>query len=295
MDGTGAIDVQTSGPSVHKGKCVQCHMPPTGYEHDGATGTAGNHLFAIITPEQAKTTTLDFGDYGVKPMPYSACTTCHSRQGDDQAVWLQNTLTQRQTAMHSWDDQVTEALATAAGYLGYSAADAAATIEAANTAINAKPMSSWSPRELAFQKAFTNQAFVESEGSWGIHNWDYARRVILTARDEAQSIGPQAADTPWSIKLTASKTLVRRYHRVRLRGAVKTASGLPASGVVVTIQKRWAGRSWSTWRKVTLNSAGGFTRWVRLNRHGSIYWRVIAPSDGDNLRTVMRRLRIRVR
>lgn len=293
MDGTGAIDVPEGGPGVHKGRCVQCHMPPTGYEHDGATATAGNHLFAIITPEQAETTTLDFGSSGVKPMPYSACTTCHSRSGDDRAIWLQDTMTDRRAIMHKWDAQVTEALATAAGHLGYQGVDDAAAIDAANTAINAKPAASWTARELAFQKAFTNQSFVESEGSWGIHNWQYASAVILKARDQARSIQAQAA-APWTITFKASKTAVRRYQRVRLRGTVKTASGVAGSGVI-TIQKRWAGGHWSTWRKVRLNSSGSFSRLVRLNRHGSIYWRVVMPAGGDNLKTVTKSVRIRVR
>ena len=294
MDGTGAIDVTPAGPSVHRGKCVQCHMPPTGYEHDGATGTAGNHLFAIITPEQARSTTLDFGSYGVRSMPYSACTTCHSRSGDHEALWLEDTLTDRQAAMHRWDGQVTAALATAAGYLGYQGADPAAAIAAANTGINAKPASTWTSRELAFQKAYTNRSFVESEGSWGIHNWPYAKAVILKAREQARSIQAQAASTPWKLRLKGSRTAVRRYQRVRLTGSVKTSAGLAGSGVV-TIQKRWAGQSWSTWRKAGLNTNGGFSRVVKLNRRGSIYFRLLMPADGDNLKTVGARIRIRVR
>jgi len=27
-----------------------------------------------------------------------------------------------------------------------------------------------------------------SEGSWGIHNWDYARTVILKALEQARSV-----------------------------------------------------------------------------------------------------------
>ena len=49
MNGTGAIDVPQGSPSVHKGKCVQCHMPPTGWGREGA-GTAANHVFEIIEP-----------------------------------------------------------------------------------------------------------------------------------------------------------------------------------------------------------------------------------------------------
>ena len=92
MDGYGAIDVE-SVPSVHKGKCIQCHMPPTSYGR-GSTQLGGNHTFNIITPETAvdaspipvstataistvgsvTTTTLTVTQ---DSMPYSACSTCH--------------------------------------------------------------------------------------------------------------------------------------------------------------------------------------------------------------------------
>ena len=51
MDGYGAIDVQ-SFPSVHKGKCIQCHMAPTSYSR-GSVQLGGNHTFTIIEPEVA--------------------------------------------------------------------------------------------------------------------------------------------------------------------------------------------------------------------------------------------------
>jgi hypothetical protein len=51
MDGYGAIDV-SSFPSVHKGKCVQCHMPPTSISR-GNVQLGGNHTFNIIEPEVA--------------------------------------------------------------------------------------------------------------------------------------------------------------------------------------------------------------------------------------------------
>ena len=90
MNGTGAIDVPQGSPSVHKGKCVQCHMPPTGYGREGA-GTAANHVFEIIEPDDAKEARATVSSAAgapaaPMPMPYSACTTCHSRPGDDQAV-----------------------------------------------------------------------------------------------------------------------------------------------------------------------------------------------------------------
>ena len=51
MAGYGAIGVDEI-PSVHEGKCVQCHMPPTSYAR-GSAQLGGNHTFTIIEPEVA--------------------------------------------------------------------------------------------------------------------------------------------------------------------------------------------------------------------------------------------------
>ena len=124
MDGYGAIDV-ASFPSVHKGKCIQCHMPPTSYSR-GAVQLGGNHTFNIITPAEANEATpvpilttsatvagtpnviTNTITYDV--MPYSACSTCHSRatqrvtethrysHGDDKPAAGTNTVTISQIA-----------------------------------------------------------------------------------------------------------------------------------------------------------------------------------------------------
>jgi hypothetical protein len=181
INGTGAIDVPQGSPSVHKGKCVQCHMPPTTLSR-GEKQLGANHTFKIITPAVAAGVTPVTSGALTTTMPFSACTTCHSRPGDDAAMWLQDTLTDRQTAMHSWNDQVTTALTAAAKRLGFK------STAAANTAINKKPMKKWTAGQRAFQKSFTNQSYVVSEGSWGLHNWEYARTVILKALEQAKSV-----------------------------------------------------------------------------------------------------------
>ena len=106
MDGYGAIDV-SAFPSVHKGKCVQCHMPPTSISR-GSVQLGGNHTFNIIMPEVAleaspiavatavatsapaagtgmitKTTTITKDS-----MPYSACSTCHANNNGVKATPL---------------------------------------------------------------------------------------------------------------------------------------------------------------------------------------------------------------
>ncbi len=186
MDGSGGIDVRRGAASVHKGKCVQCHMPPTGWDRHGLVpATGANHTFEIIEPGVAAKalTTKPFQTTGTKlPMPYSACTTCHSRADDNLATWLQGKIDARQKAMHASNDQVTAALTVAAKKLGFK------STAAANTAINKKPVKKWTKNQMRFQKAFTNQSYVVAEGSWGIHNWDYARTVILTALSQARSV-----------------------------------------------------------------------------------------------------------
>ena len=92
--------------------------------------------------------------------------------------------------MHAWNDQVTAALTKAAKRLGFK------STAAANTAINKIKPSKWTKGQMAFQKSFTNQSYIVSEGSWGIHNWDYARTVILKALEQARSVKKVALTRP---------------------------------------------------------------------------------------------------
>ena len=189
MNGVGAIDVPQGSPSVHKGKCVECHMPPTTISR-GDIQLGANHTFSIIEPAMAAgVDPVPFSTPSASPsspvmttMPFSACTTCHSRPNDDAAMWLQDTLDDRQAAMLGWNEQVTVALTTAAKRLGFK------DVAKANTAINKIKPSKWTRGQRAFQKSFTNQSYIVSEGSWGIHNWDYARTVILKALEQARSV-----------------------------------------------------------------------------------------------------------
>ena len=189
MDGTGAIGVTQGSVSVHKGACVQCHMVPTDYDRNAVPMTGANHVFAIVEPEvamEARTTANIAG--AVRPMPRSSCSKCHAKEGDPYASYLQDTLDNRQAQMRTWDAEVGDELNLAAGRLGYAATADASALEVANAAINEIPQADWSASELAFQSAFTNRQYIESEGSWGIHNWDYARTVILKALEQAKSV-----------------------------------------------------------------------------------------------------------
>jgi len=266
MNGTGAIDVPQGSPSVHKGKCVQCHMPPTGYNtYDGSVGTAANHVFRIIQPMEAVGASATISLAGVPttlPMPYSACSKCHSRPGDEQALWIQNTLTDRQDAMKAWDAQTTSLLGAAASRLGFAGADNATKVANANSALNDIGQSKWTANDLNFQKAFTNQQYIESEGSWGIHNWDYARTVILKAQSEATAVASQAVVT-----ISASKTSVKKNTTVKYSGKVRTS----ATGKV-TIQKKKGSGSWKKWKTVNL-SKGSYSASLKMTSKGTFYFR----------------------
>jgi len=183
MNGTGAIGVPQGTVSVHKDKCVNCHMVPTDYDRNGVPMTGANHVFAIVEPDVAAEA-LSTGNIGgvKKPMPYSSCSSCHAKAGDPYAQYLSGTFENRQAQMHVWDDEVGTELTAAAARLGY------ASTSAAVSAINKKSQADWNESELAFQSAYTNRTFVESEGSWGIHNWAYAREVILKSLEQAQSV-----------------------------------------------------------------------------------------------------------
>ena len=235
MDGYGAIDVQ-SFPSVHKGKCIQCHMPPTSYSR-GSVQMGANHTFTIIEPEvavealpipiaTATTSGDDLPEPDVSPvvtttitktqdsMPYSACSTCHNNnqkptpvvvssvasptptagrpitvavtqnvanQGD-KALWLQDTIDQRQEWTHAKITEIHTELNAGAVRLGY--ADEAA----AHEALVAIPEADRTFGQTNFLKAFTNVGYVESEGSFGLHNWDYSRAIVNVALAQARAV-----------------------------------------------------------------------------------------------------------
>ncbi len=79
IDGYGAIDV-SAFPSVHKGKCVQCHMPPTTLSR-GDIQLGANHTFDIIEPADATAVTP------VAVQDHDAVAGCNpGRRDDDHAV-----------------------------------------------------------------------------------------------------------------------------------------------------------------------------------------------------------------
>jgi hypothetical protein len=282
MDGYGAIDV-AAYPSVHKGKCIQCHMAPTSISR-GAVQKGGNHTFEIITPvvaAEAKAKTDPAAEtWDIEGMPYSACTTCHARTYqngygetvvDAQALWLQDTIDQRQTWTHGKVDQIHSLLDAAAKRLGY--ADEAAAQEA----LVAKAASDRTTSETTFLKAWTNVGYVESEGSFGLHNWDYSRQIVNTAIWEAESVEAEPAPAPWSVSFKANKTSVKKNTKVKLSGTIAPAEAMTFGHATVTIQK-YTGGAWKKWKKVNCSTAGTYSISVKMTKTGTYKLRAMMPA-----------------
>jgi hypothetical protein len=338
MDGYGAIDV-AAFPSVHKGKCVQCHMPPTSYSR-GSVQLGGNHTFTIIEPEEAvealpipiasatakatawpnpatsvvtttKTLTQD-------SMPYSACSTCHNNnqkptpvpvstvttaavpsatptaisvtvtqnvanQGD-KALWLQDTIDQRQEWTHAKVDEIWVVLQTAAAHLGYpnvAGNTPAEDAQIARDALVAVPANQWTTAERAFLSSFTNVEFVDSEGSYGLHNWDYSRQIVNTAMMQAKVAQTGVVvKMPWKVTFKLSKSSVKSGAKVTFSGTVMTAKGVSGAGKV-KIMKRVSG-VWKVWKSTSLKADGSYSLTVKMATKGTFYMRALMPADSLN-------------
>lgn len=339
MDGYGAVDV-SSFPSVHKGKCIQCHMPPTSWSR-GSVQLGANHTFNIIRPKTAMaaspvpvatattvetstpepngpevvTTTLTVTQ---DVMPYSACSTCHSNNngvkavpqpistetatpdpnaiplavtvtitqnanqsavsnssGGDRALWLQDTIVQRQTWTKAKIDAVYKSLDKAATVLGYADRDAA------RTALVEKPANTWTTAERAFLSGLTNVEFVASEGSYGLHNWDYSREIVNKAMQQAKVAQTGVVvRLPWVVKLKLSKSTMKVGAKVTFSGTVTTAKGVAGTGAV-KIAKRVSG-AWKAWKSAKLTSGGKYTLKVKMTKSGQFYFRAVMPADDLN-------------
>ncbi|MGE5228189.1 MAG: multiheme c-type cytochrome, partial [Deltaproteobacteria bacterium] len=336
MEGYGAIDV-SSFPSVHKDKCVECHMPPTSVSR-GSVQLGGNHTFNIIEPEvaleaspipvvttSAVATASPSGTITTTntvtwdSMPYSACSTCHSNNngvratprpistttatpnptasplrvtvtinqtanqaawgnssGGDRAVWLQDTIEQRQDWTKAKIAEIWAVLEAVAVDNGY--ADA----QAARDALVDTPSNTWTTTVRAFLSSFTNVEFVESEGSFGLHNWDYSREIVNKAMMQAKiAESGVLVKLPYKVTFKISKSPVKAGAKVTFSGTVKTAKGVAAAGTV-KIMKR-VGGVWKVWQRTTLKSDGSYKLTKKMTTKGSFYMRGLMPADSLNL------------
>jgi hypothetical protein len=344
MDGYGAIDVQAF-PSVHKGKCIQCHMPPTSYSRGSIQG-GGNHTFTIIEPEVAnETVPIPIASATTRAtatptptdtatplalravvtttvtktqdnMPYSACSTCHNNnqrptpvpvatvaststptataspiqvsvtitqnvanQGD-KALWLQDTIEQRQAWTTAKVAEIKTELDAGANRLGYVATANDRAYEVAQAALVAIPEADRTFGQTNFLKAFTNVGYVESEGSFGLHNWDYSRAIVNVALAEARAV---TAVTPsprsWVVTMKASKSSISVGKKVKFRGLVLTGWGLAGKGTL-TIQRKLGNGAWKKWTTVNLATGGTYGKTLKMTKKGSWKVRGYMPGDG---------------
>ena len=215
MNGTGAIGVPQGLPGVHKSKCVQCHMPPTSYGFGGLQ-KGGNHTFKVIYPVVATNATASGS---TSTMPYSACSTCHDNQGD-KALWLQDTIDQRQGAMKAKYATVATDLHNAGLRMGFTA-PANATTDASyngwlNTTLNTKGSANWSPDELRWQKALHRLDLHRGRGQLG-----YPQLAVRLAGDhrsgDLRQPGRKGTSDPDAQALQEERQEEREGHLLRYR------------------------------------------------------------------------------
>jgi Cytochrome c554 and c-prime len=356
MDGYGAIDV-SAFPSVHKGKCIQCHMPPTSLSR-GSVQLGGNHTFNIITPADAvdaspvpyATATASVATATPVPsgtpvitttltvtqdsMPVSACSTCHNKvnpvkenpepvatttatpipdasplkvtvtvlqnanqnpvanmTGGDKALWLQDTIDQRQswTKMMVGDGVATgpggfiitgkigDVLQSAAANMGYANAQDAydALVPLAN---NVRTTA-----ERAFLTSFTNSEFVVSEGSFGLHNWDYSREIVNAAMSQAKiAQSGVVVKLPWKVTLKLSKSSMKVNTSVTFSGTVKTARGVAGTGQVFLYKLKKPSGQWLRWQLIDLKADGSWSLTKKMTSKGTFNFRATMPGNSLN-------------
>jgi len=268
-----------------------------------STPTATTSPWASPTP--IVTTYID-----ESTMPYSACSTCHNNnvnstatpqpiltttpspqpvgkiavtvtrvmqnQGD-KALWLQDTLDQRQASMHAQYDAVTSALHAAGLRMGFiqpvaSPAKGVSVDQSyvtwLNGVLNGLGAPSWNTAEVLWQDGYTDWTYVAGEGSWGIHNWQYDSLVIQAALNFANRV-----DT------TKQVVTLKAYKSLLLLNAIDIFSGTvtPATKGTITIQRKSSG-NWLAWKTVTVGSTGHFSIKVKMTKKGTYYLRAFYPA-----------------
>ena len=108
----------------------------------------------------------------------------------------------------------------------------------------------------ALPQGFTNVEFVASEGSFGLHNWDYSREIVNMAMQQAKVAQTGVVvKLPWAVTFKPCRSpRSRPVTTVKFSGTVKTAKGVPGAGKV-KIMKRVSG-VWKVWKTATLNVDG---------------------------------------
>lgn len=157
-----------------------------------------------------------------------------------------------------------------------------ADVDEAQTALVAKPSNTWTAAERAFLSAFTNVEFVESEGSFGIHNWAYTVDIVGAAQEQAEIAKTGVVvRMPWKVTFKQSKTNIRAGTKVKYSGTVKTSKGVAGTGTKVRIMKRVHG-VWKVWKSTRVKANGSYSLTVKMTTKGRFYMRAFKLADDFN-------------
>ncbi len=111
------------------------------------------------------------------------------------------------------------------------------------------------------------------------------------------AMDPAPEPRKYLASMKVSSQRVKRNRRVRFNSAVQTGWGIAASGMQMRLIYKKRGGNWHTWKKVTLNLNGSFSRSYKMTmRRGTYYFKVKVPGDGGlKLTTYSRYKKIVVR
>jgi hypothetical protein len=233
------------------------------------------------TPQPVSTTTAT-PTPGASPLKVTVTITQNANQaavgnmnGGDRALWLQDTIDQRQTWTKAKVADIWAALDQAAKNLGY------ADTDAAHTALIAMTPAERTTAQNAFLASFTNNEFVDSEGSYGLHNWDYSREIVNKAMEQAKIAQTGVTvKLPYKLTLALSKSSVKAGTKVTFSGGITTAKGVAAAGTAKVMKR--VGGVWKVWKNATLNASGKYSITVKMTSKGTFYFRALMPADSLN-------------
>ena len=270
-DGTGGMwGVAPMGQFMPGTTCTDCHMPRTYKEgmpanDDGSTGaTRVSHGFKIVYPGDAIRYKLRNGG--------DSCTQADCHTGEAEG-WSR-------TDFQAWIDQKKAEIATASvnassaliafgsdyGITTYSGFESAEPTKGAAANI---PPSIWA----MLQHAAQNVNFVSADGSFGMHNPDYAAAGLAKALYWAQSAGAT---------VTASIDPIGDGEGMDVTGTLLGTHGVVIGGAQVVLQS--SGDGGSTWSFVatgTPDGTGAFS--IPTGRIvGDTLFRVVFTPDANN-------------